>query len=760
MYRLTSSIIVFISLIGLSLSISAAYADDATIINNIEVEGNQRIEKSTIKSYLAIRSGDSYDSGKIEQSLKNLFQTQLFEDITINKQGDNLSVWVKENPIINSVTFTGNKKLESEELEQEIRLQPRSVLTQAKVERAVNRLLALYRKNGRFAVEINQEIKPLAKNRSDVIFTIDEGSEATIKKIIFLNNNVFSSNALRGVIQSRESKWYRFFSGYDTYDEDRLSFDQELLRKHYITKGYADFRVISANAELTPDKKGFVITYTLDEGIRYDFDTIYITSAITDIDTDEIAQDIETIEGEVFNISLIEKSVDIITKYLTDRGYAFVAVEPDIKRNTKNKKIAITYNIKEGPKVYIEKIDISGNTRTLDKVIRREFRVNESDPYNAAKIRRSKQRIDNLGFFEKVEVSTEQGSSPDKAVINVDVSERPTGELNFGAGFSTTDGALVNASIRERNLLGKGQDLRFGIQKATRGLEVDLSLTEPYFLERDLALGVDIFKISRDLESESSFDSESIGSTIRLSYSIVEQLRHTLRYSYRSDDITNIQADASRFVRDQEGENSTSLIGHSLVLDKRDNNRLPNEGYIIRFNQDIAGLGGDSKFFRNELRGNYFYPIWKNDVVLQLSSRAGYIYGLNDEDVRINERFFIGGDDIRGFRNAGVGPRDTTSLDALGGNLYYTGSTEVRFPLGLPEELGFMGAVFVDAGSLSDVDDSGSEVADTDSLRVSAGIGISWGSPLGPIRINFAKPFIKEDFDRTQEIRVNFGTRF
>ncbi|MCH2038225.1 MAG: outer membrane protein assembly factor BamA [Rickettsiales bacterium] len=746
-------------LVVLGLCSSKVYAENA-VINDIQVTGNQRIEASTIISYLSITKGEPYDSKKIDKSLKQLFQTGLFEDISITHDEGVIDVHVIESPILNELVFKGNKRINTEDLQKELRLNERSVLTQAKIQRDVNRLLRLYQKSGRFSVNIETEIEKLEQNRVNLVFDIDEGKKADIKKIYFVNNEIFSSSKLKRVIQSKESAWYRFFSGYDTYDEDRLAFDEELLRRYYITRGYADFKVVSSNAEMTSDKNGFIVTFTLDEGIKYDFGDIEVTSTIERVDTEALSKDVNTRQGEVFNASLIEESVDTITKSLTDLGYAFVAVEPILKRDPEKQTIVINYKIQEGPKVYIERIDIVGNTRTLDKVIRREFRINESDPYNAAQLRRSRQRINNLGFFDKVELNTEKGSAPDKAVINVEVSERPTGELNFGAGFSTTDGALVNASIRERNLLGKGQDLRFGIQRATKGLEVDISFTEPYFMDKDLSVGLDVFRISRDRESESSFDSDSLGSTVRATYSIVEALRHTIRYSYRTDDITNIEPDASRFIKDQEGENTTSLIGHSLFYDKRDTNRMPSAGYMVRFNQDLAGLGGDSQFLRNELRGEYFKKVWKDDVVLKLAAKSGYIMGLNDEDVRINERFFIGGNDIRGFRNAGVGPRDSLTLDALGGNLYYSTSAELRFPLGLPEELGFLGAAFVDAGSLSEVDDSGSEVLDKNSVRVAAGLGLSWSSPLGPIRIDFANPFVKESFDKTQEVRFSFGTRF
>ncbi|MEM7616800.1 MAG: outer membrane protein assembly factor BamA, partial [Pseudomonadota bacterium] len=542
---------------------------------------------------------------------------------------------------------------------------------------------------------------------------------------------------------------------------DKLEFDKELLRRLYLTSGYTDFSVLSANAYQPEGEEDFVIDFELSEGPKYSFGKISVESSIKNIDLSAIEESIETIEGEIFNAALIESSIDAITNIVAEKGYAFVAIDPIINKNSKKQLVNITYNIKQGSKIYIENINITGNTRTLDKVIRREFRLHETDPYNASKIRRSRQRIQNLGFFEKVDLKTNPGSAKDKANIDLNVVERSTGELNFGAGFSTTDGALANTSIRERNFLGKGQDLELSLQTATQGIEIDLSFTEPYFMDKDLALGFDIFKITRDRESESSFDSDTVGSTVNLTYSIFEELRHTIRYSFRADDITNIEEDASRFIQDQAGENTTSLFGHSLFYDKRDRVSLPTSGYSLRFIQDFAGIGGDSEFIRNELRGNYFTPLFDNkEIVLKLSAQTGYIWGMTGEDIRINERFFIGGNDIRGFETAGIGPRDIDTLDSLGGNLYYTASSEVRYPLGLPKELGVLGATFIDVGSLTSVDDNGEEVVDESSLRLSVGVGISWNSPIGPIRLDYAEPVVKEDFDKTQKFKFTFGARF
>lgn len=726
----------------------------------VAIQGNQRIEAQTIQSYMVLPQTGELDALDIDASLKRLYSTGLFSDVQIVREGDVITVKVKENPIINEVVFEGNKRIDDDELAKEVSLQPRAVYTRAKVQNDVGRLINVYQKNGRFSVMIEPKVIQLDQNRLNLVFEINEGAKSTIKKIIFVGNEAFSSRTLEKVVQTKEERWYRFFSDDDTYDQDRVAFDKESLRKHYISNGYADFKVNSAIAEITPDKQGFILTFSLTEGDKYHFGDITIDSSLKDVNPDVLREQAATITGETFNAELIEKSIELMTEKLSELGYAFVDVDTQFKRDADANTMGVTYAIQEGPKVYVEKINIHGNLRTLDRVVRREFRIAEGDPYNAAKIRRSEQRIRNLGFFERVEVDTDHGSAPDKAVIDVEVGEQSTGELNFGAGFSTTDGALANISIRERNLLGRGQDLRFNLQRATKGLEADISFTEPYFMGKDVAVGFDLFKITRDRESESSFDSDSTGITLRGGYSLTEHLRHSVRYSFRNDDISNIEPDASRFVKDQEGTNSTSLIGHTFMYDTRDSRFEPTHGYYLRYNQDLAGLGGDSRFFRNELRGAYFKPVFFEELILRLSGKLGHVVGYGSKEVRINERFFIGGSDIRGFKNAGIGPRDSTTNDALGGNLYYVGSAEVGFPLGLPEELGFKGAAFIDAGSLTSVDDSGSEVLDTGSIRAGAGVGLSWRSPLGPIRIDVASPFIKESHDREQQVRFNFGTRF
>ncbi len=556
----------------------------------------------------------------------------------------------------------------------------------------------------------------------------------------------------------KNSAWYRFFSSNDTYDPDRLAFDQELLRRFYLARGYADFNVRSAIAELTPDGKSFVVTFTVDEGEPYTFGEIAINSRLRDLEPEQLRALLKTETGDTYNADQIEASILALTEQIGELGYAFVEINPVPTKHEDTRIIDLTYVINEGSRVYVERIDIVGNVRTLDEVIRREFRLAEGDAFNTALLRRSRQRIEGLGFFENVELKTLPGSSPDKTRIEVDVTEKSTGELSFGAGFSTSDGPLGDIRLSERNLLGRGQALSLEFTISARTQEIDLSFTEPYFLDLPLAAGFDLFRRTTDFQSEGSFDQTTTGGTVRASYPLTERLTHGLRATVREDDISGVSNNASIFIRDEEGSALTALIGHTLTYDTRDTRFLPSDGYLIRFDQSVADFGADTRYLRNELLVSYYYPFFP-DWVINLAARGGYIHGLG-EDVRLFDRFFLGGATLRGFKFAGVGPRDTSTGDALGGNLLYTGSAELRFPLGLPEELRIFGRAFVDAGTLYDSDAKGSQVEDSDELRAAAGIGLSWLSPLGPISVDWAQPFLKNNEDETENFRINFGTRF
>ena len=755
----TRSVIVPLLLLAQVASPVSAQTAGGEAVRRVVVQGNQRIEPSTVQSYVTLKPGEPYDPGKVDQSLKNLFATGLFEDVQIERDGDTLVVRVKENPIINRIAFEGNKRITEENLNNEIQLRPRVVYTKAGVQNAVNRVLELYRRNGRYAAKVEPKIIELDQNRVDLVFEINEGPRTGVAGINFIGNKKFSDSTLRGVVQTRETAWYRLLTSDDTYDPDRLNYDQELLRRYYTARGYADFQVVSAVAELTPDGKDFFITFTVEEGPQYKFGKIGLESKIKDLGTARLQPLVQTKAGQVFNSDQIEQTVQKITEEVGKEGYAFAQVEPTPAKHEDSRTIDLAYQINQGPRVYVERIDIHGNVRTLDRVVRREFRLAEGDAFNTALLRRSQQNLRNLGFFETVDVKTLQGSAPDKVVIDVNVSEKSTGELSFGAGYSTADGVLGDIRLRERNLLGRGQEVSANVTLAQRRQYADVSFTEPYFLGRDLSAGFDIFWTRTNLQTQSSFDEENRGFTLRAGYPLTENLRHLVRYTLRDDSIRNVDSKASVFIQQEEGSRLTSAVGQSFSYDRRDTRFLPTTGYYVKLDEDVAGLGGDNRYLRHEVRFDYYYP-FTPDVVLNLAASGGYIFGYGGEKVHIANRFFIGGATLRGFQYGGIGPRDKDTGDALGGNAYYVGTAEVRFPLGLPSELKIFGRGFVDAGTLTGIDVHGPTLQDSGNIRVGAGVGVSWLSPLGPLAIDLAQPILKDSGDKTELFRLSFGTRF
>ena len=740
------------------LPIPAAWAQGVPVVRQIVVEGVQRIEPDTVRSYLLIQEGDPFDAGRIDRSLKSLFATGLFDDVSIRAQGPQLIVTVVENPIINRIAFEGNKTINDQLLEAETTLRPRVIYTRVKVQNDVERVLTLYRRRGRFGATVEPKVIRLEQNRVDLVFEINEGDETEIERIRFVGNKAFDDGDLRAVIRTKETRWYRFLSSDDTYDPERLTLDRELLRRFYLNEGYADFSVSSAVAELTPDRKDFFVTFTVEEGQRYQFGDIKLDVRLRNLDVEALRKVLLTESGEWYSSKLVDDSVDALTDAVGALGYAFIDVRPRINRNRETLKIDVTFEVGEGPRVFVERIDISGNVRTLDKVIRREFRLLEGDAFNTAKLRRSRQRVQDLGYFEKVEVKEEPGSSPDKAVVHVDVQEKSTGSLSIGAGFSTTNGPLVDFSVQERNLLGRGQRLRLGATVAAKKSQVDVGFTEPYFLDREVSAGFDLFHTNTDLQDTSSFDRRISGGALRAGYPITEDLSQSWKYTVRHTNITNVQDNASAVIKAEQGKSLLSEVSHAILYDQRNSKLTPTDGYFVRLTTDLAGGFGDSRYIRNKIDAGTYYKV-ANEWVLSLSGGAGYIYELG-KPIRISDRFFLGGDDLRGFATAGVGPRDVSTEDALGGEWMYSGSLQLTFPLGLPSELGITGRAFTDFGSAGQLDAPGFVFADTGSLRGSVGAGISWLSPFGAIGLDLGFPFLKEDFDEEELIRINFGTRF
>jgi len=742
----------------LGLGFAAAVAAQGFTVSEIRVEGNQRIEPETVRSYMAIAEGDPFDGDKIDRSLKALFATSLFADVAIRQEGRALVVRVVENPVINRIAFEGNKKFESKMLEAEIQLKPRIVYTRTRVQSDVQRLLQLYRRNGRFAAAVEPKVIQLAQNRVDLVFEINEGEATGIRRINFIGNRRFNDAKLREIILTRESRWYRFLTTDDIYDPDRLTVDRERLRRYYLSKGHAEFRVVSSIAELTPDREDFFITFAIEEGEVYRFGDIKVVSEFRDLPAEHLYKYLRVEKGDIYNADDVENSIIDLTAEINGWGVPFVDVRAEPRRNRDKRVIDLTFYVGEGPRIYVERIDITGNVRTLDRVVRREMRVVEGDAFNSARMRRSRQRLQAIGYFEKVDIKQERGSAPDRTIVAVDVKEKSTGELSLGIGFSTADGVLGDVSVRERNFLGKGQDARLGYTLASRRRQFDFSFTEPYFMERTVSAGFDLADRHRNLQRERGYDDHSQWMRLRSGYPITEYLSQHFAYLYRVDDIQNVAPGASRFIKARQGETATSEIGHALAYDRRDEKINPSDGYVARILTDFAGLGGDVTYVRLTGEYSFYYPL-SDTLTGVIQATAGRIYGLG-EDVRISNRFFLGGGSLRGFRSGGVGPRDLNTGDSLGGNLLWFTTGELRFPVGLPKEVGVLGRSFIDIGALNKVDEAGGGIGDTGSPRVGVGAGISWATPIGPLSLDFARAVIKEEYDRTEFFRINFGTRF
>lgn len=740
-------------------------------IERIAVVGNERIEAATVASYLTVRAGDQFTPEGIDASLKTLFATGLFSNVVMERSGNTLIVRVTENPIINRIVFEGNSRLKADDFSEELELRPRMVYTRAKVRADVQRMIDLYQRSGRFAAIVEPKIIQREQNRVDIVFEIAEGPKSKVRRMLFIGNEAFGDRNLRGVAATNEARWWKIFTSNDTYDPDRIAFDREEIRQHYLDNGFADVRILSAVAELTPDQRDFIITYVIEEGPIYTFGDITVESEIKALPPQLLQGFVSIAPGQTYNASQVEQSVENITVAAGVVGYAFLDVRPQVKRDRENRTISIVFRVLEAPRTYIERIDIHGNVRTLDRVIRREFRVAEGDAYNSVRVRRSEQRLRLLGFFRSVEVERLPGSAPDRVILDVTVEEQATGEFSLGFGYSSFDNFLIDVSITERNLLGKGQEVSLAGFLSRRRKNVSFSFTQPYFLNRNMTAGFQIFR--NQLNSrESSFNTRSIGTALRVAFPVTEFITLTPHYTIRRDQVTVPEAllGISPFIRDQAGTFTTSAIGYNLGYVNLDDFRFPSRGTRVLFVQSFAGLGGTVKYIRNTIEADYYRPI-TGEWILHVGVDAGYIKGLGQR-VRINDRFFLGNPRFRGFDVAGVGPVDLVTGDRLGGNIFYVGTVGVAIPLGeFAEELGFQLTAYVDAGTLYDAelpqlfDDDGNPIPgnpvfDDNLLRISVGIGLIWDSPFGPVRLDIAKAIRKSPFDRTQTIQFNVGTRF
>lgn len=775
----------------------------------IEVQGNRRVEAETIRSYFRTAPGERLDAAKIDEAYKSLYGTGLFQDVRINHTGGRIVVTVVENAVLNRVAFEGNKKVKDDQLNGEVQSKPRGTLSRATVQADVQRIVEIYRRNGRFDVSVEPKIIELPNNRVDLVFEIKEGEKTGVKKIIFVGNKSYIDQRLKDEIKTSETlPIFSFLQSFDIYDTDRLEADRDLLRRFYVKHGYADVRIVSATGVYDPAQKGFIVTFTIEEGARYKFGKVEIISNVSQVDAAGLYGRVRASAGAVYNAEAVEKSVENLSIEVARRGYPFAVVRPRGDRDATTGTINVSFVIEEGPRVYVERINVRGNTRTRDYVIRREFDLAEGDAYNRALVDRAERRLKNLNYFKTVKITNEPGSAPDRIVLNVDVEEQPTGEFSISGGFSTADGFMAELSVGERNLLGQGQYARASVQYGQRVRGFEVSYAEPFFMGQRLSVGGDIYARQTLASSYVSYDNKTYGTSLRAGFQLSEEIGLQLRYSIYRQEITlpdtlndcilspnaringgpgvtvaneaalasggcYANGEASMAVRKElaSGPVVASLVGYTATYSTLDNNRNPTSGLITEFKQDLAGVGGDVNFIRSSVDARSYYEVF-SDVVTVLRMQAGHIGSWGSKDLRMLDHFQMGPNLVRGFAPAGIGPRDLTTgtaQDALGGSMYWGASVEAQTPFHfIPKDVGIKGAIFADAGSLwgyrgpTSWNVTGETIAPADSaaVRASVGVGLIWNSPFGPLRFDYAIPVMKQSYDRVQQFRFGGGTRF
>ena len=710
------------------VSFATAFATGA-FAQSVEVRGSKRVDAETIRNYFS-----GTDPARVNQAVKELYATGLFSSVRTERSGGGIVVYVTENQLINRVAFEGNSKLKSEVIASEIQSKSRGAYNPSTVQADIERILDLYRRGGRSDATVTSRTVDLPNGRVDVVFTINEGGKTGIRSIDFVGNNNFSSSRLRNLMQTTEMNWLSFFKSTDVYDPDKIASDQELIRRFYLKNGYADFRIVGSDVRYNAQGKGYDLVVTVEEGQQYRVGSVNVETQIPDLDRNVLASTVKLAVGDVYNGDLVDKSVEAMTREVARKGYAFSSARPRGERDPATALINLTFVVEEGPRVYIERINVRGNTRTRDYVIRREFPLGEGDAYNRVLVDRAEKRLNGLGYFKKVRITNEPGSSPDRVVLNVDVEDQSTGAFSISGGYSTVDGIIAELAVSESNFLGRGQYARVAVSGGQRTRGVEFSFTEPYFMDYRLSGGFDLFaKQSRNMPY-SVYDSQTVGGTLRLGVPVTDEISFSPRYSLFQSKITipntlakpyndctvDIGAvtgtitetnsclanfEASLAVKESAGTRLTSQVGYSLSYNTLDNPRNPTQGVYGELRQDIAGAGGDARFVKTTAEGRYFHPIW-DDVVGFAKIQGGNVTAYGGTTLRITENFNLGPSLVRGFAPGGIGPRDMSAgmnnrIASLGGTNFVGGSVELQFPFfGVPKDLGLKAAVFADAGTL------------------------------------------------------------
>ena len=756
MLRAFSAILlVLLALSGAGIPHASAQSDGAGI-TEIRVEGTQRIDPATVLTYSTLSVGDTATPSVLNRAVGRLFATDLFEDVAVNLDGSVVTITVLENPIINRISLEGNSVISDEQLLEFLDVKPRRVYTEKVALDARTTLIEAYRQNGRYAAVIEPKIIRLPERRVDLVFEIDEGPLIKISRIKFIGNEVFSDRALKNVIESREAKWYIFFTANDKYDTGRLALDEQKLRQFYLQNGHANVEIVRSTGELLADRSGFVLTFQIEEGQVYSVNSVQVVSEIEGVDTDEILA-VGTLEtGEEYDIRILEETLSLMTNRLGEFGYAFVDLTPEITLNEEAANLDILINIGPARRSYVEQINIRGNDRTLDSVIRRRFELVEGDSFNQLKLTRSERNVRNLGFFSDVSVDVQPGSAPDQSVVEMEVEETSTGSFQLGLGYSTFDKASITLGINENNFLGTGRGARASVSLSDRSTRFRAGITEPYLFDRNLTGSADIFKSTVEY---TNVDLERTGLTLGVGFDAANDFNHRFSYTIAKSK-TRTTSTTALSVSGDEGSKLTSSITYTLTKDTRDSRIDPSRGYLLQASETFAGIGGDTNFLSTVVRGQYLKPFYFNTFVVGLEAEAGLIEGLGEKVTRSN-RFILGGREVRGFESAGIGPRDQGDNSAVGGNKYYVASANITSSYGIDKDLGIRWTTFVDAGTLWDTDYPEGVIKPTDtSVRTSFGYGILWDTALGPMSFVWAYPISEEPHDRSKVFQFNFGGRF
>ncbi|UWQ76873.1 outer membrane protein assembly factor BamA [Leisingera sp. M658] len=783
LYRKVSAISLAVAL-GYALSPLPAEAQSFRF-NTVQVEGNQRIQTSTVVAYTGIERGQTVSAGELNDAYQRILDSGVFETVELVPRGNTLVIKVTEFPTINQISFEGNRRLKDDSLDQIIESAPRRVFSPSQAERDAAAIAEAYSVQGRLASRVTPRIIRRNNNRVDLVFEISEGDTIEVERVSFTGNRVYSDRRLRRILQTKQAGFLRAFINSDTLIEDRLEFDKQVLRDFYLSRGYVDFRINSSNAEVTRERDAVFLVVDVTEGQQFRFGNVSVTSEMPEADADLFSSTLKIKPGVVYSPTLVENAIDRMEGQAVRNEIDFLRVEPRVTRNERDLTLDIEFVLRRGPRVFVERIDIEGNTTTLDRVIRQQFRSVEGDPFNPRSIRNSAERIRALGYFANADVETREGSSSDQVIIDVDVEEQPTGSLNLGGAYSVTDGFGVSVGLSENNFLGRGQRLSFNVATATESDSYVLGFTEPYLLGRDLRFDLDLGLNETD-SSFSEYRTKRIFFQPALTFSTGEDTSLQVRYTWDADEMLFTDGeddDTSTFLASpviqneiNQGERSASAIGFTYRYDSRLTGLDPTAGFLVEIGADYAGLGGDSEYFKTTTKIVAQKQILNEEVTIRATLEAGAFQWEGSGSSRSIDRFVLTPSVMRGFEPGGIGPRDQSSgapngnyNDFLGGNYYAVARFDAEFPLGLPEELGMRGALFYDVGSLwgtQNVDRSlpaggnATVVGGSRSFRHVVGVSLLWTTGIGPLRFNFSKALQKEDFDQEQSFDLTLQARF